>query len=216
MSFPVTSGTDEVIAAGDAANTAKIKIGTNDIVANKTYTVTVKVGNMEVKTFQFNTIDTRKAPAVIVTKQSATITKTAAAIIDKDKLAEALQAAKVLSVAEGCTLQNLDFVTTDSTAITSDGEVKKDGTIVLKSVVVEDGKGNTFTVTLSGNLTIKVVAGVAAGEPTVVEGVIEVTGQNQVVTVTVGSSVTETASDDKILGVDVSGISESSCYSYRC
>lgn len=207
MSFPVTSGTDEVIAAGDAANTATIKIGTSSIAANKTYTVTVKVGNMEVKTFQFNTIDTRKAPAVIVAKQSATITKTAAvAIIDKDKLAEALQNAKVLSVTDGCTLKNLNFVSTDRTAITPAGEVKKDGTIVLKSVDVEDGKGNTFTVTLSGNLTIKVVAGVAAGEPTVVEGATEVTGQNQVVTVTVGSSVTETASDDKILGADVSGI----------
>jgi len=181
FTYTVKSGTDEVIAAGVAANTATIKIGTKGIAANKTYTVTVKVGNMEVKTFQFNTIDTRKAPAVIVAKQSATITKTAATnITSKDALAAALQAAKVLSVADGCTLKNLDFVTTDKTAITPEGEVKNDGTIVLKSVDVEDGKGNTFTVTLSGNLTIKVVAGVAAGEPTVVEGVIAVEGEKQV------------------------------------
>ena len=207
FTYTVKSGTDEVIAAGVAANTATIKIGTKGIAANKTYTVTVKVGNMEVKTFQFNTIDTRKAPAVIVAKQSATITKTAATnITSKDALAAALQAAKVLSVADGCTLKNLDFVTTDKTAITPEGEVKNDGTIVLKSVDVEDGKGNTFTVTLSGNLTIKVVAGVAAGEPTVVEGVIAVEGKNQVVKVTVGTNVKGTASDDKILGVGVSGI----------
>ena len=207
FTYTVKSGTDEVIAAGVAANTATIKIGTKGIAANKTYTVTVKVGNMEVKTFQFNTIDTRKAPAVIVAKQSATITKTAATnITSKDALAAALQAAKVLSVADGCTLKNLDFVTTDKTAITPEGEVKNDGTIVLKSVDVEDGKGNTFTVTLSGNLTIKVVAGVAAGEPTVVEGVIAVEGENQVVKVTVGTNVKGTASDDKILGVGVSGI----------
>ncbi len=207
FTYTVKSGTDEVIAAGVAANTATIKIGTKGIAANKTYTVTVKVGNMEVKTFQFNTIDTRKAPAVIVAKQSATITKTAATnITSKDALAAALQAAKVLSVADSCTLKNLDFVTTDKTAITPEGEVKNDGTIVLKSVDVEDGKGNTFTVTLSGNLTIKVVAGVAAGEPTVVEGVIAVEGENQVVKVTVGTNVKGTASDDKILGVGVSGI----------
>ena len=207
FTYTVKSGTDEVIAAGVAANTATIKIGTKGIAANKTYTVTVKVGNMEVKTFQFNTIDTRKAPAVIVAKQSATITKTAATnITSKDALAAALQAAKVLSVADGCTLKNLDFVTTDKTAITPEGAVNKDGTIVLKSVDVKDSKGNTFTVTLSGNLTIKVVAGVAAGEPTVVEGVTEVTGQNQVVEVTVGNSVKATAENDKILGVDVSGI----------
>ena len=207
FTYTVKSGTDVIIAETDATNTATIKIREAGIATNKTYTVTVKVGNMEVKTFQFNTIDTRKAPAVIVAKQSATITKTAAtAITDKDKLAAALQTAKVLSVADGCTLKNLDFVTTDSTAITSKGEVKKDGTIVLKSVDVEDGKGDTYTVKLSGNLTIKVVNGVAAGEPTVVEGVTAVEGKNQVVTVTVGTNVTETVSGDKILGVDVSGI----------
>ena len=207
FTYTVKSGTDEVIAAGVAANTATIKIGTKGIAANKTYTVTVKVGNMEVKTFQFNTIDTRKAPAVIVAKQSATITKTAAAAItDKNKLAEALQTAKVLSVADGCTLKNLDFVTTDSVAITPNGEVKEDGTIVLKSVDVTDAKNDTYTVKLSGNLTIKVVNGVAAGEPTVVEGVTAVEGSNQVVTVTVGKDVTGTGSGDKILGVGVSEI----------
>lgn len=208
FTYTVKSGADVIIAEKAAANTATIKIGSESIETNKTYTVTVKVGNMEVKTFQFNTVDTRKAPSVIVAKQSATITKTKAVnVTDNNKLAKLLQDEKVLSVAEGCTLSNLSFVSTDTTAITSGGQVNKTGTIVLKSVDVTDTKEATFTVNLSGNLTINVVDGVAVGEPTVTEGVAEVAGTNQVVTVTVGSGVTATAENDKILGVDVSGIS---------
>ena len=211
FTYTVKSGTDVIIAEKGAANTATIKIGTDKIEANKTYTVTVKVGNMEVKTFQFNTIDTRKAPTVIVAKQSATFTKTTAAAIEsKDTLAKALQDANVLSVAKDCTLKNLNYVSTDTNAITNEGTVKDTATIVLKSVDVTDANGDTYTVKLSGNLTIKVVNGVAAGEPTVVEGVTAVEGTKQVVTVIVGTNVKGTVSGDKILGVDVSGITEKS------
>ena len=207
FTYTVKSGTDVIIAETGAADTATIKIGTDNIEANKTYTVTVKVGNMEVKTFQFNTIDTRKAPTVIVAKQSATFTKTTAATINsKNALAEALQSANVLSVAKDCTLKNLNYVSTDTKAIDNEGNVKDTATIVLKSVDVTDAKNDTYTVKLSGNLTIKVVDGVAAGEPTVVEGVTAVEGSKQVVTVTVGANVKGTVQGDKILGVDVSGI----------
>ena len=163
FTFSVKEGNTEVVS-GAAVTEKTLTIGSDGIQVGKTYTVTVKVGNMEVKSFQFNTVDTRKAPSVTVVKHDATITTTrAASVTNANDLATLLVEVGVLKVEDGCTVSNLKFVTEDSTAVTTGGAINGNGKIILQSIdITKTATSETFEkISLSGSVEIKVVNGVA-------------------------------------------------------
>ncbi|MBQ3784451.1 MAG: hypothetical protein II838_13600, partial [Lachnospiraceae bacterium] len=150
---------DITIAAGYASSDKN----TITVEAGKTYTVTIKVGDLKIKTFKFDTVDTRVAPTVSVAKTKASIDKDT--FTNANTLAEAFQADGVINVSNDYKLSDLKFTSTDATVISTPDNtgailIRANGSanIVLKSVKVTkvSDPSEEYTVALTGTIALTI------------------------------------------------------------
>lgn len=146
----------------NAIESCNIEIGKNNIELDKTYTLMIAVNNSTIKTFTFYTTDSKNKPALTIASKA--LINNINSLTDTTALAKALQAQNTLSIADGWTLSNLTFITTNSNTLTYNTSTGKitfaDGSVdvILQNVTATKDAQQHIIPLKNRRLTIQITA----------------------------------------------------------